>query len=88
MKITCQKCNKEENVRVGVSLFLDIPTKFYARLSKKNVMSAETKFQGAGWDKAYFYCEDCGWSTHLTEVSYLKKELEKAQKKIKEMETK
>lgn len=61
----CPKC-KKNTVRVGVSLFLDIPYQFYACLSK-NLRDAKTKLAGAGWDRAYFYCaRACGFATHLS----------------------
>lgn len=83
----CQRCS-QRTVRIGVSLFLDIPTKFYAELSKKNVASRETKFKGAGWDRAYFYCTrpSCGWSTHLQEVEYLRREVAELKRELKEFE--
>jgi hypothetical protein len=85
MNIRCQRCNRA-TVRVGVSLFLDIPAEMYARLSKKNLVSAQVQLKGAGWDRAYFYCEylNCGWNTHLTEVDVLRRELTTLRKEVGE----
>ena len=69
----CPKCAKK-TLRVGVSLFLDIPANMQGELSKKNLRSNQVRVTGAGWDRAYFYCENhkCGYSTHLTEVDNLR----------------
>ena len=76
MKLRCQRCNKA-TVRIGVNLFLDIPASLYARLSKKNLRREDVHVAGAGWDRAYFYCErpNCGWNTHLMEVESLRREI-------------
>lgn len=83
MNLKCQKCHKA-TVRIGVNLFLDIPAYFYSKLSKKNLRSKETHVKGAGWDRAYFYCNrpNCGWSTHLLEVDTLRKENTELKEKI------
>jgi hypothetical protein len=85
LNLVCQRCNKR-TVRIGVSLFLDIPPKFYAELSKKNVISRETKFMGAGWDRAYFYCTrpSCGWNMHLQEIDILRREVAELKKELEQ----
>lgn len=81
MKVLCQRCGSSK-VRMGVNLFLDAPTRFYARLSKSNLRAKDVQVMGAGWDRAYFYCSlpKCGWNTHLSEIDRLRGELAAALK--------
>lgn len=86
LNVRCQRCGGNDT-RVGVNLFLDIPPEFYAELTKKNILSNKTKIFGAGWDRAYFYCQapNCGWSTHLSEVDSLHKEISNLHKEISDL---
>ena len=84
LTLLCQRC-KKQTVRMGVNLFLDVPSWMYGELSKKNLNSKDTKIMGAGWDRAFFYCTsaNCGWNTHLSEVDGLRKELAALKEKFK-----
>lgn len=55
----CPKCNGA--LRIKVSLFLDIPWRYYHRLSKKAVRDADVRIEGAGWPHNMFYCTRCNW---------------------------
>lgn len=81
-KFPCQRC-KKFGLRVGVNLFLDIPDYMYAGLSKKALQNKEVHINGAGWDRAYFYCK-CGWNTHLSEGQTLQNEVSRLWKMLEE----
>lgn len=80
----CPRCHRRDAIRMGVNLFLDIPQAFYAKLSKQNILSSKTRITGAGWDRAYFYCENCGWDPRLSEVELLRKENARLQRLLAE----
>lgn len=69
----CQTCH--QGLRVGVSLFLDIPSRLQSRLSKKNLRDASVKITGAGWDHAYYYCPNLCTATHLSGEKEARKHL-------------
>ena len=48
-----------------VNLFLDIPTTLERRLSKGALRTRDVRVEGAGWDRALYYCNACGWNLRL-----------------------
>lgn len=47
------------NPRYLVSAFLDIPKKYFCKLSKSAIRDREVKINGVDWDKITIYCPDC-----------------------------
>ena len=55
----------ESGLRMKVNLFLDIPTTLERRLSKGALRTRDVRVEGAGWDRALYYCNACGWNLRL-----------------------
>lgn len=54
----CPECKVE--VRVAVNLMIDVPFKYYRKITKKSLRAAGIKVTGADWENATFYCPRCG----------------------------
>ena len=55
----CNRCGSSD-LNFMVSVYVEAPIKFYARITKTNIAKKELKIVGAGWPHASFSCNECG----------------------------
>lgn len=61
---SCPRCGGELNFQV--SLFVDAPSRYFHRLSKAHLRSADIHVLGAGWPQISWYCPKGDWAEPLS----------------------
>jgi RNase P subunit RPR2 len=59
-RVRCLKCGSP--TRIKVNLFLDIPWRYFHRITKQAIRNKDVKIDGAGWQYIRSYCSKCGWN--------------------------
>jgi len=65
----CSECNGLLRAKIKVSL--DVPMKYFQRLTKKAIRERGVEIESADWEVYTTYCPDCGWTCRFVRSSDL-----------------